>query len=135
MRQEKCGKNCEELQKEISELKMRLGGYATSNKNYKTKLEAVNAELDMLKKSNDGLQMQIKSIKSETENKIREYNAVIGSKDNEIDNLKTLNSRNESRISSMECNLSHAISDRDSYKKKLDDFLSLPWYKRLFVKQ
>ena len=113
----------EQMGNEIKALKRQVGGYKTSNENYRAKL--VDAQ-----KVADGLKKEI----SDRDRAVSKQMDITKEKERVIEGLQHQVSDLNQRIVNTDKALQDAKQDRDAYKANYEYFLSLPWYTRIFAK-
>lgn len=105
--------DCEELCRANNRLKSQIGGYKSSNIGYRRKLESMRAEL------------------SDAMDLLDEYKDEIVDKEKTIASIRKECDDMQERFDRTRTNLAHVMHERDDAKKKLEEYLSLPWYKRI----
>lgn len=109
-----------ELQDEVKALKAKLGGYQTSNENYRKANEALGNELDVVR---ENLKMEI------------ERNEEYDKKNHDaINQFYREKEQMRARIAVLENEKQQAEDEAFLIGQELKAYKELPWYKRIFAK-
>ena len=109
-----------ELQDEVKALKAKLGGYQTSNENYRNANKAMKNELDVVREN----------LKKEIERN-EEYDKKNHDAINQFYREKEILSK---RIAELEVSIDEHLETISKLTKRLNAYKALPWYKNIFAK-
>lgn len=106
-------------EEDINELRSKIGGYITSNKNYKKKIESLTQELLDTKKALETALKNNEDFDAKNHEQINELYAT-------IEGLrKSVKEKTEEIL--------QIGIERDRAIKELEEYKELPWYKRIFL--
>lgn len=121
----------EEMGKEITSLKRKIGGFKASNATYAKangELREKLGKLHHLLKEGDELNekriAEIANLNSEIDKLVLHESELVA----QASELKKKNK-------ALEADIKQAYGERDQYKANYEHVLSLPWYKRIFLKK